>query len=113
MKPVLQRRDSVASFEGLAFESVVESERLAIALIVASLASQGSALPRCKRIDFFLSRHKLVVFQTSLVDGVFLCKWALTDARSPRERLVLEARGRVQYQHVARHRVGVDHCLIS
>ena len=83
MKAVLERRGTASSFKGFAFESVIEIEGLAIALIVASLAPESSPLPWCKRIDFFLSRHKLVVFQTSLIDRVFLPKWALAVARSP------------------------------
>ena len=80
---MLERRGIAGSLQGFAFESVIEIEWLAIALIVASLTSKGSPLPRCKRIDFFLSRHKLVVFQTSLIDRVFLSKWSLAVARSP------------------------------
>ena len=54
-----------------------------------------------------------MMFQTSLVDRVFLCKGALADTCFPSERLILETKARVQNEHVASHGIGVDDGLIG
>ena len=54
-----------------------------------------------------------MMFQTSLIDRVFLYKGALADACFPRERLILKTRARVQNEHVASHGIGIYDGLIG
>ena len=69
-------------------------------------------MSRGKCVEFFLGRHKLSVFQTCLIDRVFLTEWALAHAIATNEGLVGVTRGRVDYEHVTCHWVRVDDRLV-